>query len=60
MASIGPPPGGNENKASLLLGLTWSFTTVSFLSVTLRIYSRIRHLNRLWWDDLFIVLGEVS
>ena len=59
MESIGPPPGGDLNRANLLLGVTWSFTAVSTFLVTLRLYSRIRHLNRLWWDDLFIVLGEV-
>ena len=60
MASVEAPAGGDENRTSVLLGVTWSFTTVSLIFVALRIYSRVRHLNRLWWDDLFIVLGEVS
>ena len=60
MEQLGPPPGGDIDKSTLIFGVTWGFTSMSLIFVILRVYSRIKHVNNLWWDDLFIVLGEVS
>ena len=54
MAALPPPPDGNHNRAHELLIVTWLWCALSLIAVALRLYSRIRITQNLWWDDWVI------
>jgi hypothetical protein len=41
--ATGPPPaGGDHNKGTAVEVVTWIFTSIAFITLTLRIYGRMR------------------
>ena len=54
MDALPPPPEGNHNRAHELLIVTWLWCALSLIAVALRLYSRIRITQNLWWDDWVI------
>lgn len=51
---------GSDNRGPELLGLIWTFTTVSIATVALKLFTRRKFLQGLGWDDFFIFLSLVS
>jgi len=55
-----PPEGGDHDRGSIILGVTWTLTLMSLTFVCLRMYSRVRLVQRIWWDDWLAVIAIVS
>ncbi|RDL38406.1 uncharacterized protein BP5553_02746 [Venustampulla echinocandica] len=56
------PPGSSVTKPALVkesvfVTIVWAGTAISFLFVSGRIIVRLRTSGRLWFDDLFVVIG---
>lgn len=60
MEGLPPPEGGDRDRGSIILGITWTLTLISLIFVCLRMYSRIRLVQRIWWDDWLAVIAVVS
>lgn len=43
-----------------LLGVTWGFTAAASIMLGLRLYCRIKIINKFWWDDMWMSLSVVS
>ena len=54
-----PPPDGNQNRTGELIGVCIGFLVVSFIVVTLRLYTRLILIKSARWDDLMITLALV-
>ena len=54
-----PPAGGDVDRGSTLIALSWTWASVSLLFVALRFYSRIKYASILWWDDWWILFTLV-
>ena len=57
-----PPPDGNQNRTGELIGVCIGFLVVSFIIVTLRLYTRlvlIKSAGATGWDDWTIALALV-
>lgn len=54
------PKGGDRDRGSIILGITWTLTFISLLFVCLRMYTRVRLIQRVWWDDWLAVIAIVS
>ena len=50
----------DEDRSSLLLGVTWMWTSLSTLAVVGRLYARKANDIKLWWDDFWVILSLVS
>jgi len=48
-----------EDRGPELLAIIWIFTILSSIVVGIKIFTRIRVLNALGWDDFFIFLSSV-
>jgi uncharacterized membrane protein YkvA (DUF1232 family) len=55
-----PLENSNEDRASLLLISTWTWTAFAILFVALRFYCRLRLIRSTWWDDWLILAAVVS
>jgi hypothetical protein len=55
-----PPAGGDQDRGSIILGVTWTLTLISLIFVCLRMYTRVRLVQRIWWDDWLAVIAIVS
>lgn len=53
------PPGGDRNAGPELEALDSLSMSIAFVLVTLRFYVRACMVKKLWWDDLFLLLGMV-
>ena len=60
MDTSGPPPGGDQNKSTELLALSWTWASLSLIVISLRFYSRIKITQRLWWDDFWALVTMVG
>lgn len=60
MEGLNPPEGGDRDRGSVILGVTWTLTLISIIFVSLRMYSRVRLVQRIWWDDWLAVIAIVS
>ncbi|PQE21313.1 integral membrane protein [Rutstroemia sp. NJR-2017a WRK4] len=49
-----------EDRASLLLISTWTWTAFALLFVALRFYCRLRLIRSTWWDDWLILAAVAS
>ena len=58
--SVLPPEGGDGDRGSVILGTTWTLTLTSVLFVCLRMYTRMKLVQRIWWDDWLVVIAIVS
>jgi hypothetical protein len=56
-----PPPslGGDPNRAPTLIAVSVISLGIALLLVALRLYVRVKIIRKVWWDELFIVLGLV-
>lgn len=54
------PTGGDQDRGSVILGVTWTLTLISIIFVCLRMYSRVRLIRKTWWDDWLAVIAVVS
>lgn len=57
--TLPPPLDGDRNRASETYGTVISITILSTAAVIARMYTRIRILNKVGWDDHTIVLAQV-
>lgn len=48
------------NRGPELATAAWVETAVAAIFVFLRLYTRLRYVKKLWWDDWFMVLTLVS
>ena len=53
------PPGGDETRAPIIIGVLCGMTTLSLASGGVRLYTRFRLLRSPGWDDAVIVLSLV-
>ena len=61
MAELGPPPpGGDQNRAPELLGITWAFNAAALLLVGFRLVTRHIVIRNPGWDDYLIYASVVS
>lgn len=51
---------GVEDRGPVVLAITIAFVAASTVFVLLRLVSRIGVVNRVTWDDYFIILAWVS
>ena len=54
-----PPPDGNQNRTGELIGICIGFLVVSFIVVTLRLYTRLILIKSARWDDWTIFVALV-
>ncbi|KAL8629735.1 hypothetical protein Q9189_004529 [Teloschistes chrysophthalmus] len=54
-----PPPGGDQNKGPVLLGITWAFTAICTVVVSLKIWTRFKIIGQTGMDDAFTILALV-
>lgn len=54
------PTGGDKNRATELLAVTWAEFTVSLALVALRFFTRLRITHNLWYDDWVILFTLAS
>lgn len=60
MTTQSPTPlDGNQNRTGEILGACIGFLVVSFISVVLRLYTRVFLIKSARWDDWTIVLALV-
>ncbi|KAI4201572.1 MAG: hypothetical protein LQ350_003187 [Teloschistes chrysophthalmus] len=52
-----PPPGGDQNKGPVLLGITWAFTAICTVVVSLKIWTRFKIIGQTGMDDAFTILA---
>ena len=50
----------DQDRGPLLLGVSWTLATASFLFVSLRVHGRLRLTRNLWWDDWLMIVTMVS
>ena len=55
-----PPEGGNRDRGSIILGVTWTLTMLALILVCLRIVTRVKLVQKIWWDDWLAVFSIVS
>ena len=48
-----------QDRKPVLLGVTWAWTAVASIFVTLRFYCRVKYQRKLWWDDWWILIASV-
>ena len=60
MSSIALPAGGDENRGSELVAVTWVFTALATVVVCLKVFTRVKILKETALDDFFTVLSLVS
>ena len=60
MDSLPVPSGGDHNRGPELVAVTWAFTTLASIIVSLKIFTRVKILQELALDDLFTVFALVS
>ena len=49
----------SEDHGPLMAGALWGLFALASMFVGLRLYSRVSY-SKLWYDDAFMVIGEVS
>lgn len=54
-----PPPQGDESRAGAQLTVCIIFSTLSTIVVILRLYARIKIVQKLGWDDYIMVMAQV-
>lgn len=54
------PQGGDENRGTVLLALSWPLVTLSLICCCARCYSRAVLTRKMWWDDWTILCTLVS
>ncbi|KAK8067213.1 hypothetical protein PG997_013960 [Apiospora hydei] len=53
-----PQNPADPGHGPLIMGLTWTFASLSILAVTVRFYVKVVHSRlRLWWDDWTLLLA---
>ena len=55
-----PPPDGDVDRNSLLMGVSSTLTAIALLFVVTRVYSRVFITRSMWWDDWAIIATMVS
>ena len=60
MDGLSAPAGGDQERGSIILGVTWTLTLLSLLFVSLRTYTRVRLVQKVWWDDWLAIISIVS
>lgn len=48
-----------ESYGPQLLAFSWAMMAIAVVAVLLRLYFKIRHVNKIGWDDYTIVLSLV-
>ena len=48
-----------ENRQSEILIIAWVMTGAALLTVTTKLFTRLRIIRVIGWDDFFIVLSTV-
>lgn len=54
------PQGGDRDRGAVILGVTWTYTLLAAIVVGLRVYTRVKLVQKIWWDDGLAVLAIVS
>ncbi|KAL2045315.1 hypothetical protein N7G274_002398 [Stereocaulon virgatum] len=49
--------GGDPNRAPTLIAVSVISLGIALLLVALRLYVRVKIIRKVWWDELFVVLG---
>ena len=57
---VTPPPGGDFDKAPALLAIVWTEAVVGTAVLALRLFTRIKIVNNLGWDDFWMVITWVT
>ena len=60
MGSLSEPQGGDQNRGPTFLIVALLFFAFALISVSLRLFARVRVLGLTGWDDLLISLAMVS
>lgn len=62
MADMSPkvsPTEGDQDRRATLLAVVTSVTLLSTTIVLLRVYSRVKFIHHLGWDDYTIIMAQV-
>lgn len=54
------PADGDQDRAATLLAVVISTTLLSTATVLLRVYTRIKVIRNLGWDDYTIIVAQVT
>lgn len=54
-----PPPDGDQNNGPVLLGVTWAFTAICTVVVSLKIWTRFKIIGQTGMDDALTILALV-
>lgn len=54
-----PPTDGDDDRRATILAVVISMTLLSTATIILRVYTRIKVIHNLGWDDYTIVIAQV-
>ena len=60
MNAIAPPTEGDQNRGPELVVVTWVFTALASITVSLKLFTRVKIIKETALDDVFTILSLVG